>query len=461
MINQTHTDPSMEEEPGKLHVVMLPWLAMGHLLPFFQLSKHLAAKGIRISFFSTPSNIHRLPSIPQTLKPLLNFIPCSPPPINGAPSAIDNTIDLRSDAARPLLNEAYAGFEHHLTSFLSDPSRPKPDWIIYDFGALNWAPSLASRFNVSSAYFCLINAAAVTFLIRANDFDSPETLSKVPDSIPFPTTVAFRPFEARQICSVLPKKTEQTESKPRSNSQLTLIRTCKEFEEKWVDLLGDIGYLPVGFLLPSFDKAEESEAWMRICEWLDEQKEHSVIYAAFGSEVILTTEQIDEIALGFEKSGLPFVWVLRMGSPPQGFEERIAGRGLVWTGWVPQARLLAHRAVGGFLTHGGWSSVVEGMVVGAAMVILPMQFDQGLTARHLAESGYAVEVVRNDEDGSFSGEEIARKLKMVMVEEEGEELRKNARKGKEIFGSKKLQEEYITELVKILWQKRTKVSESV
>ncbi|KAL0927929.1 hypothetical protein M5K25_002154 [Dendrobium thyrsiflorum] len=449
----------MEEEPGKLHVVMLPWLAMGHLLPFFQLSKHLAAKGIRISFFSTPSNIHRLPSIPQTLNPLLNFIPCSPPPINGTPSTIDNTIDLRSEAARALLQEAYAGFEHHLTAFLSDPSRPKPDWIIYDFSAINWAPSLASQFNVNSAFFCLVNAAATTFFIRANDYDSPEKLTRVPDGIPFPTTVAFRPFEARQACSVLPKKTDQTESKPQSN-QLTLIRTCKEFEEKWVDLLGDT-YLPVGFLPPSFEKEEESETWMRICEWLDEQKEHSVIYAAFGSEVILTREQIDEIALGLEKSGLPFVWVLRMGLPPQGFQERIAGRGLVWIGWVPQARLLAHPAVGGFLTHGGWSSIVEGMVVGATMVVLPMQFEQGLTARHLVESGYAMEVVRNDEDGSFSGEEIARKLRMAMVEEEGEEPRKNARKGKEIFGSEKLQEEYITELVKNLWQKRTMVCESV
>ncbi|KAL0927924.1 hypothetical protein M5K25_002148 [Dendrobium thyrsiflorum] len=93
------------------------------------------------------------------------------------------------------------------------------------------------------------------------------------------------------------------------------------------------------------------------------------------------------------------------------------------------------------------------MVVGAAMAILPIQYEQGLTARHLVESGYAVEIVRNDEDGYFSGEEIARKLRIVMVEEEGEEVRKKVRKGKEIFGSKNLQDEYITELVKTLWQK--------
>ncbi|KAI0529509.1 hypothetical protein KFK09_002061 [Dendrobium nobile] len=446
----------MEEEASKLHIVMLPWLAMGHLLPFFELSKRLALKGFEISFFSTPSNIHRLPSIPQSITPYINFISCS---INNITSTIENTVDLRSEAARPLLIQAYATFENHLTAFLSDASRPKPDWIIYDFAAASWAPALASRFKVNSAFFCLFNAAAVAFFIHAKDYDSPEKLSTVPDSIPFPTAVAFRPFEARHVYSMLSQKSNQTEPKTQS-IQFTLIRTCKEFESKWVDLLGDI-YAPVGLLPPSFDKEEESETWTRICDWLDLQKESSVIYVAFGSEAILTTEQIDEIAIGLEKSGLPFFWVLRVGSPPKGFEERTAGRGLVWMGWAPQARLLVHRAVGGFLTHGGWNSVVEGLVVGAPMVVLPMVFEQGLNARHLVESGYAVEVARNDEDGSFSGEEIARKLRMVMVEEEGEELRKKARKGKEVFGSEKLQEEYLDELVKKLWEKRKVVAEPV
>ncbi|KAH0469501.1 hypothetical protein IEQ34_001059 [Dendrobium chrysotoxum] len=443
----------MEEEASKLHIVMLPWLAMGHLLPFFELSKRLALKGFEISFFSTPSNIQRLPSIPQTITPYINFISCS---INNITSNIENTVDLRSEAARPLLFQAYATFENHLTALLSDASRPKPDWIIYDYAAASWAPALASRFNVNSVFFCLFNAAAVNFLSHAKDYDSPEKLTTVPDSIPFPTTVAFRPFEARQIYSMLSQKSNQTEPKTHS-SQFTLIRTCKEFESKWMDLLGDI-YTPVGLLPPSFDKEEESETLTRICEWLDEQKESSVIYVAFGSEAILTRQQIDEIALGLEKSGSPFFWVLRVDSPPQGFEERTVGRGLVWMGWAPQARLLAHRAVGGFLTHGGWNSVVEGLVVGVPMVVLPMVFEQGLNARHLVESGYAVEVARNDEDGSFSGEEIARKLRIVMVEEEGEELRKKARKGKEVFGSEKLQEDYLDELVKKLWEQRKMVA---
>ncbi|XP_020589667.1 putative UDP-rhamnose:rhamnosyltransferase 1 [Phalaenopsis equestris] len=441
----------MEEETRKLHIVMLPWLAMGHLLPFFELSKRLALKNLQISFFTTPSNILRLPSIPQTLTPFLTFIPCSLPAIDNLPSTIENTVDLHSEAARPLLNQAYAAFEHHLIAFLSDPSRPKPNWIIYDFAATTWAPTLASRFNINSAFFSLFNAAVLSFFSHCLDCNSPEKLTKIPDGIPFPTTVAFRPFEARQIHSMLRRKPDRTESQPQIK-QLMLIRTCKEFENKWLDLLGG-RYTPVGFLPPSSDE-EESETWMRIHQWLDAQEDSSVIYAAFGSEARLTREQIDEIGLGLEQSGLPFFWALRLGSPPQGFEDRTAGRGLVWRDWVPQARLLAHPAIGGFLTHGGWNSVVEGMAAGVAMVVLPMMFEQGLNARHLVESGYGVEVVRDDEDGSFSGEEIWRKLRMVMVEEEGEELRKKVRKGKEVFGSEELQEEYIVEVVKKLRENR-------
>ncbi|KAI0529503.1 hypothetical protein KFK09_002055 [Dendrobium nobile] len=430
----------MEEEIDKLHIVMVPWLAMGHLLPFFELSKSLALKGLQISFFTTPSNIHRLPSIPKTLTPLFKFIPCS-----SSTMIIENTSDLHYDDNMPLLHQTYDDLEHHLVSFLSDPSHCKPNWIIYDIKARNWAPALASRYSVNSAFFSIFNAAAIAFVDRFRIHDSPEKLATASDHIPFPTTVTFRRFEALRIRPILSKKIDNP------SNEMILTRTFREFEGKWIDLLGE-NCIPVGFLPSSIDE-EESETWRRISKWLDQQKEQSVIYVAFGSEAILTREHIDEIALGLEKSDLPFLWVLRVGLPPEGFVERIGERGLVWMGWVPQSRLLAHRAIGGFLTHGGWSSVVEGMVVGAAMAVLPMKYEQGLTARHLVESGYAVEIVRNDEDGYFSAEEIARKLRILMVEEEGEEVRKKARAGKEIFGSKKLQDEYITELVKNLWQR--------
>ncbi|XP_020684957.2 UDP-glycosyltransferase 91C1, partial [Dendrobium catenatum] len=341
----------MEEEIGELHIIMVPWLAMGHLLPFFELSKSLALKGLQISFFTTPSNIHRLPPIPKTLTPLFKFIPCSSSTMN-----IENTSDLHYDDNRPLLSQTYDALEHHLVTFLSDPSHCKPNWIIYDIIGRNWAPALASRFNVNSAFFNIFSTAAKAFLDRFRIHDSPEKIPTASDLIPFPTTVTFRRFEALRIRPIISNRIDN------SGKDMILTRTFKEFEAKWIDLLGE-NCIPVGFLTSSIDE-EESETWMRISEWLDKQKEQSVIYVGFGAEAILTREQIDEVALGLEKSELPFLWVLRVGLPPEGFVERTAERGLVWMDWVPQSRLLAHRAIGGFLTHGGWGSVVEGMVVG-------------------------------------------------------------------------------------------------
>jgi len=66
---------------------------------------------------------------------------------------------------------------------------------------------------------------------------------------------------------------------------------------------------------------------------------------------------------------------------------------------VPQVRFLAHRSVGGFVTHAGWNSVTEGLARGVRLVLLPLLFDQGLSARHLVEKKMAVEVARDEDDG--------------------------------------------------------------
>ncbi|CAI0445886.1 unnamed protein product [Linum tenue] len=61
-----------------------------------------------------------------------------------------------------------------------------------------------------------------------------------------------------------------------------------------------------------------------------------------------------EIAIGVEESGQQFIWVVRGGQDdswlPEGFEERINGRGMVIRGWAPQVLILEHEAVGAFGT---------------------------------------------------------------------------------------------------------------
>ncbi|RLN34383.1 hypothetical protein C2845_PM03G25560 [Panicum miliaceum] len=55
---------------------------------------------------------------------------------------------------------------------------------------------------------------------------------------------------------------------------------------------------------------------------------------------------------------------------------------LVLARWVPQVRVLAHDAVGAFLTHCGWGSTVESVFrFGHPLVMLPFVADQGTVAR--------------------------------------------------------------------------------
>ena len=98
--------------------------------------------------------------------------------------------------------------------------------------------------------------------------------------------------------------------------------------------------------------------------WLDKQEENSAVYIAFGSEVTLSKEELAEIAMGLQLSGLSCFWTLKMQNNPSTselpdlpdwFEHQTIGRSIVWTNWAPQLRILAHKSLGGFLSHCGCS----------------------------------------------------------------------------------------------------------
>uniref|UniRef100_A0A2N9HAR2 UDP-glycosyltransferases domain-containing protein n=1 Tax=Fagus sylvatica TaxID=28930 RepID=A0A2N9HAR2_FAGSY len=82
--------------------------------------------------------------------------------------------------------------------------------------------------------------------------------------------------------------------------------------------------------------------------WLDKQSVGSVIYVAFGSTSIHSKQQFEELALGLELIGQPFLWVVRSDIIDEplvefldGFKTRINDRGMI-VQWAPQEKVLAH-----------------------------------------------------------------------------------------------------------------------
>ncbi|GAV66854.1 UDPGT domain-containing protein [Cephalotus follicularis] len=450
---------------------MFPWLAMGHLIPFFNLSKLFAKKGHSIYFISTPRNLLRLPKLPPNISSLITLIPLPLPHVQSLPHDVECTVDINYHQQQSL-KLRFDLLQSSLTTYLHEST---PDWIIYDY-ASHWLPKVAAELGISRAYFSLFNAASLAFLgppsvlLNEDSRTTAKDFTFVPKWIPFESNVVFRLHEVSKYTERISDK----EGVPLTSdlvrfgvaiqeSEVVLIRSCFEFEPDYLSFLGDLydrkPVLPVGFLPPSLVEDEETKEnndddknWVGIKKWLDTRRVGSVVYVALGTEVTLTREELSEMALGLKKSGLPFFWVLRKQTDelPDGFEVKIQEQGRVHTGWAPQVKILSHEAVGGFLTHCGWNSVVEGLGFGRVLVLFPALNEQGLNARLLHGKKLGLEIPRNERDGWFTSDSVAESLRLAMVDDSGELLRNKAKGMKGLIGDRDRNAHYVDEVARYL-----------
>ncbi|KAK0572608.1 hypothetical protein LWI29_034184 [Acer saccharum] len=460
----------MDNNEEKLHIAMFPWLAYGHIMPFFQVAKFLAQKGHRISYISTPKNIRRLPQLPADLlsSNLFRFVQLALPHVDGLPLEAESTSELPIQKV-PYLKKAYDLLQLPLTHFLQNSD---VNWVILDFASY-WLPSVASQLGLNSVHFSIFNATSCSFLGSPSELmggrrQKPEDFTVVPDWIDYPSNVAFKLHEivSHQDCMDSAVSDWQRVGITIRDCRAFALRSCPEFEPEAFSLLSRLlqkPVLPVGLLPPTLqDTASDDEKWQVFKDWLDSKREKSVIYVALGTEVTLSQELMHELAFGLEKSGLPFIWVVKdrplvegenMGSHiiPNGFEDRVSGRGLVWKDWAPQLRILAHSSVGGFLTHSGWSSVIEALGLGRVLILLSgASSDTGLVARLMHSKRVGLEIERNEQDGSFTSESVAESIRRVMMSPEGETLRANAWAMREVFCNIDLHNKYLNEFTQFI-----------
>ncbi|XP_030967584.1 putative UDP-rhamnose:rhamnosyltransferase 1 [Quercus lobata] len=446
-----------------LHVVMLPGSTFGHLIPFFQLSVALAKAGIHVSFVSTPRNIQRLPKLPPNLATLINMVEFPLPSLGNdlLPEGAEATIDVPVEKA-DYIKAAYDRLQYPISQFIAEQL---PDWIIIDFSG-HWAVEIAQNYNIGLVYFSVFSAATAIFFGHPPDYyfvgehqkkawPSPESMTKPPKWVSFPSSVAYRGYEAIGLhAGVYAENASGISDAARFTAVLRAckalaIRSCREFEGEYLSLhekLMGKPVIPVG-LLPRerHGVIGNDSSWKMIFEWLDKQEPKSVLFVGFGSECQLSKEHVYEIAYGLQLSQVPFFWTLRKpfwaiddaDSLPLGFIDTTSGKGMVCMSWVPQMEILAHPSIGGSLFHSGWGSAIEMLQFGHCLVVLPLIYDQPLNARLLVDKGVAVEVERG-EDGSFSRDGIAKAVKLAMVLEEGDKLRTRAREAAAIFGDENL-----------------------
>lgn len=125
--------------------------------------------------------------------------------------------------------------------------------------------------------------------------------------------------------------------------------------------------------------------------WLNSQQPKSVLYANIDNHSQLTRVQTFELWHGLVNSEKGFLWVRRPDSIS--VEGRIPAKLIKGTkekGFIVDSasnnQVLAHKAIGGFLTDGDWDSTLQGIVEGVPMIYWPTSWDQRVNSKFMSKT---------------------------------------------------------------------------
>ncbi|KAF5946419.1 hypothetical protein HYC85_016647 [Camellia sinensis] len=407
----------MEAKQSTISIFMFPWLAHGHISPYLELAKKLSTRNFKIYLCSTPVNLTSIKrKLSEKYSNSIQLIELHVPPFPDLPPPYHTTKDLPPHLM-PTLKKAFDSAEPNFSLLLK---AHKPDLLIYDF-LQPWAPVVAAEYGIPAVDFITSSVTMTAFMHH---------LYKDPlITFPFPS-IYLRDYDKVEVSHLLNPSRNLDKDKTRCfecldrSSEIVLIKTFKEVEGKRLCL--------------SLLSKTASMTTMRRDYWVAEE-EGAAVHSYFLSE-----DEIEEIAYGLEISGVNFVWVVRfpMGANasvekamPRGFVERVGERGMVVEGWAPQVKILLHPSIGGFVSHCGWSSVMEGMKLGSPIIAIPMHLDQPVNARLVEEIGVGMEAVR-DKNGVLDRKNVAEVIQKVVVDDSGEAVRSKARELSETLSMK-------------------------
>ncbi|WCJ17789.1 UDP-Glycosyltransferase superfamily protein [Euphorbia peplus] len=430
-----------------VHIAMFPWLAFGHFIPFLHLSNKLAEKGIKISFLIPKGVAPKLAKL-NRFPDLIRFFPLTIPHVEGLlPGA-----ETLSDIPISLQGHLCTAMDRTRDQVHAILGTVMPDFVFFDFSF--WIPRLGRELGIKSVKYNIVCAALPALRIVYSEkmtiggMKFEEMMSK--NELPFIQGVEFGSgisFYERMDTGT-------------KESDALAFRTCYEIEAHFVDHLAQNLAKPVlltGPVLPENADASVDKKWEK---WLNKFEPGSVVFCAFGSQTRLRKIQFQELLFGFQSCGMPFIAALSQPidcltmeeAIPDGFEERVRERGIVYGGWVPQEQILNHPSVGCFVGHGGASSMWESLVSNCQIVLVPPKLDHFVHAMIMVEELKVAVEVKKDKNGWISKASLSNAIKSVMSleGEDGLIIKKNHAKWREFLLDKDIQEAYIDTFIKNL-----------
>lgn len=449
-----------EETSSKLEIAMFPWFAFGHFIPYMYLSNKLAEKDHQISFLLPTRARNQLNHL--NLHPnLIKFHQLTVPQVEGLPPGTETASDVPAHLHN-LLAVAMDLMRDQVKELLR---KLNPDVVFYDM--TYWIPELASEIGFKTVSFNVVSAAAIAYLVSKNrPFTVEEMMRPPPGASSALTRNKREAKERRNLLNLEFGKGITFYDRIKTSlmkSDVISMRTFRELEGPFCDYLSSEYNKPVlltGPLLPEPGKQCLEDRWVK---WLDAFEPGMVVFCAFGSQYFLEKEQFQELVLGFELAGKPFLIVLKppVGAAtveealPEGFEDRTRGKGLVFGGWLQGLPdVLSHPSVGCFVHHCGYSSMWDSLMSDTQMVLIPQLGDQKLISRLLvAEFKVAVEVaVQEDRNGWISKENLCRAIKSVMDQDSKIRwlVKDNHTKLREIIGKPSFANDYAERFIQSL-----------
>ncbi|XP_021908267.1 UDP-glycosyltransferase 84B1-like [Carica papaya] len=448
---------------GEVHVLMVTFPAQGHLSPLLKIAKRLVPKGIHVTIATLDYVRDRLLRSNNHSATLYTTAAASGSiDLKFFSDGFSLDFDRESNAER-WFEALKTNGPKNLSALIANLAKERDVSFscIISNNFMPWVTDVAEEQNIPSAVLWIQATAAYSVYYRyykkCNDF--PPLVENSREKIDLPGIPGLEvrdfpgfmfPVYANSFGRLVYDFVQKLDK-----VKWVLGSSFFELEEEVVNSMASLKeIIPIGPVVSPFLLGEEEKtvgnfemykAEDSCTEWLDNQAPASVVYISFGSILLLNQQQVDSISKALKNTERPFLWVVRSPAQPEKdkkdsekkvgelsseFLRETKDRGLVVT-WCPQERVLMHPALSCFLTHCGWNSTMESVVVGLPVIAYPSWTDQPMDAKLLVDCFKIGVRMRNGDNGKLSVEEVERCLKEVSDGPQAAEMKKRAAELKE------------------------------